>query len=65
MGFGNNIMIFPVKVFKLIKGVLALVRTHTVEELEERSNAVIRNFNIHPSVARLTKKEKEEQRKNV
>ena len=65
MGFGNPIMIFPVKVFKLIKGVLALVRTHTVKELEERSDAIVRKFYIHPSVARLTKKEKEEQKKNV
>ena len=58
-------MIFPVKVFKLIKGVLKLVRTHTVEELEKRSDAIVQKLYIHPSVARLTKKEKGEQRKNV
>ena len=58
-------MIFPVKVFKLMKGVLELVKTYTVEELEERSDAIVQKLYIHPSVARLTKKEKEEQKKNV
>jgi len=58
-------MRFPVKVFKQTKDGLKLVRIYTVKYLEKRSDEKLKKLFIHPSVSRLTKKEKEALKKNV
>ena len=57
--------IFPVKIFRPIEGKLELVRIYTVDELGRRSDAIIKKLYIHPSEARLTKKDREGKKKNV
>ena len=42
-----------------------MVRIYTVDELGRRSDAIIKKLYIHPSVARLTKKDREGKKKNV
>jgi hypothetical protein len=63
--FGNKLMIFPVKIFRPIKKKLKLIRTYTIKYLKKRSDEKFKKIYVHPTVKRLTKKEKEEQKKNV
>ena len=51
-------MLHPVKVFKPTKEGLKLIKIHTSEEIQDRSDKNFKEHKyIHPSITRKTKKE--------